>query len=165
MSGALLRGVLTGSRVLRTARNLLARSATRIPPVARRLAGQISGIHIAYPAPRGAHPLTGRRAPDLPLSDGRRLYEALRAGRFLLVTPGHESVPAAMAGGWSGTVECASLDGPTRTAVLVRPDAYVAWATDEADPERRAAGIRHALTDWCGAPTETTTPHAAAGSS
>ncbi|MDX6429561.1 MAG: hypothetical protein QOE54_1927 [Streptosporangiaceae bacterium] len=161
-SGALLR-VLTAPRVLRAARNLVAHSATRLRPVTRRLTGAISGLGIAYPAPRGAHPLTGRRAPDLPLADGHRLYEALRTRRFVLVMPGTEPAPAAVATGWADRVECTALAGPTRSAVLVRPDAYVAWATDEQHPQARADAILRALTDWCGAPAQSTAPQPAAG--
>jgi 2-polyprenyl-6-methoxyphenol hydroxylase-like FAD-dependent oxidoreductase len=156
MSGALLRFLLTAPRALCTARNFLARSATRLRPVTQRITGAVSGIDIAYPAPRGAHPLTGMRAPDLPLIGGRRLYEALRTRRFVLVTPEHEPPPASVAGDWADRVECAALAGPTRTAVLVRPDAYIAWATNEPDPERRATAIRWALTDCCGTPTAST---------
>jgi hypothetical protein len=37
--------------------------------------------------------------------------------------------------------------------MLVRPDGYVAWASDEQDAVRRAAALGTALTRWCGAPT------------
>jgi 2-polyprenyl-6-methoxyphenol hydroxylase-like FAD-dependent oxidoreductase len=152
MSGALLRIVLTVPRTLLGTRNALAHAVTALRPVTRRVAEAVSGVDLAYPAPDGAHPLTGKRAPDLPLTDGRRLYEALRASRFVLVTPEREPVPAAVTKGWADRIESTSVAGPTRTTVLVRPDAYVAWATGEHDPERRAAALRDALTGWCGAP-------------
>jgi hypothetical protein len=37
--------------------------------------------------------------------------------------------------------------------VLVRPDGYVAWATDETAPASRDEALRTALTRWCGQPT------------
>ena len=37
--------------------------------------------------------------------------------------------------------------------MLVRPDGYVAWATDETAPASRDAALRTALTRWCGQPT------------
>ncbi|MEV6139559.1 hypothetical protein AB0L63_26590 [Nocardia sp. NPDC051990] len=37
---------------------------------------------------------------------------------------------------------------PTPAAVLLRPDGYVAWASEEPD----AAGLPEALTVWVGAP-------------
>jgi 2-polyprenyl-6-methoxyphenol hydroxylase-like FAD-dependent oxidoreductase len=165
VSGALLRGILMDGRALRTARSVVIRAATRIRPVTRRLAGTISGIDLAYPAPRGAHPLTGRRATDVPLTGRRRLYETLRAGRFVLVTPGNEPASAEVTSGWADRVEFAALAGPSRTVVLVRPDAYVAWATGEPHPERRDAMIRHALAEWCGSPAGTPTSQPTAGRS
>jgi hypothetical protein len=36
--------------------------------------------------------------------------------------------------------------------VLVRPDGYVAWATDETAPPSRDAELHTALTRWCGQP-------------
>ncbi|MDX3234216.1 FAD-dependent monooxygenase [Streptomyces sp. ME03-5709C] len=154
MSGALLRGVLTTPRALTGVRDLSARTILRLPPVAARLAGAIPGIDIAYPAPHGADPLTGRRAPDVPVADGRRLYEALRTRRFVLVAPPDAPVAAPMAEEWAGEVEFTVAGGATTRTVLVRPDAYVAWATSERRPERRAEEVRHALTTWCGAGRE-----------
>jgi 2-polyprenyl-6-methoxyphenol hydroxylase-like FAD-dependent oxidoreductase len=130
-SGTIIRLALLRYAPARALRNGVARTALRIPRVARRVAGTISGIDIAYPRPRGAHPLTGRRAADLPLADGRRLYEALRGGRFVLV-----------GGAPDGRVEAVEPTQPG-PAILVRPDGYIAWAGDPAE----AAG---ALARWCG---------------
>ncbi|MEU1179237.1 FAD-dependent monooxygenase [Streptomyces sp. NPDC005820] len=99
-------------------------------PARRRAVGQITGIGYRYPAPRGAHRLTGTRVPDLALAGGGRLYEALRGGRFVLVTPADDADPTPArkdrltVGHWAGE---------RRTALLVRPDGYVAWASDTAD--------------------------------
>jgi 2-polyprenyl-6-methoxyphenol hydroxylase-like FAD-dependent oxidoreductase len=152
-SGTLLRLALLGPRALRAARGVLGAAATRIGPVADRLAGRLSGISIAYPAPSGAHRLAGRRAPDVRLAPGDqapgRLYEALRGGRFLLVAPAQDQAVAAA--GWPGRLAVATAEGPTRTTVLVRPDGYIAWAADQPDQ----ADLTAALTSWCGQPTST----------
>jgi 2-polyprenyl-6-methoxyphenol hydroxylase-like FAD-dependent oxidoreductase len=159
LSGTILRLVLLHSRVLRAVRGGLAGAAARFAPVSTRIAGMISGIAIGYRMPHGAHKLAGTRAPDLPLvaPDGKpsRLYEALRAGRFVLLAPAGD--PAASVGGWEGRVEEAAVRGGSGTVMLVRPDGYVAWASDETDPERRAAAVRAALADACGAPAARTT--------
>jgi 2-polyprenyl-6-methoxyphenol hydroxylase-like FAD-dependent oxidoreductase len=147
-SGVILRGALIRRRVPRAARDVAVRVLTRVRPVARRMAGAISMIDLAYPAPLGAHPLTGRRAPDIPLAGHgpRTLYHALRPGRFLLVMPPGTDGDASPAAAWGDCVDLVTAGGPTRTTVLVRPDGYIAWA---ADADERAA-VRAALTEWCG---------------
>jgi hypothetical protein len=150
-SGALLRIGLTGPPALVAARRLLATAATRTPLSARLAAGTLSGLSISYPAPRGAHPLTGKRVADLPLADGRRLYEALRDGRFLLAaTPGALSADAAA--GYAGRVDTVEVARPSSTVALIRPDAYIAWADGQATAGDRTPEIRAALARWCGTP-------------
>jgi 2-polyprenyl-6-methoxyphenol hydroxylase-like FAD-dependent oxidoreductase len=158
MSGTLLRLVLVRSLLARAARSALARLATRVGPASRRLAGRLSGIAIAYPAPPGAHRQAGKRAPDIPLAGGDqlpiRLYEALRAGRFVLVVP--EGDHAVALDDWTGRVGVVTRADGSGTRMLVRPDGYVAWACDETDPERREAATQAALADACGAPVVAT---------
>lgn len=128
-SGALLRLAAMRSAPLRAIRNVIGQTAVRLGPVGGRFAGAVSGVAIAYPAPRGAHPLTGRRAPDVRLAgDGpARLYEALRSGRFVLVARnGVAALPERLA----DRVDVVAPAGPGTPAMLVRPDAYVAWAAD-----------------------------------
>jgi hypothetical protein len=117
------------------------------------MAGAVSGIDLAYPAPRGAHPLVGRRAPDIPLAGDTPLYHALRPGRFLLVLPPNAASPADPTAGWEDRVDHAIAGGATRTTVLVRPDAYIAWAGADSDPDRQATAIRAALDRYCGPAT------------
>ncbi|MEU9844380.1 FAD-dependent monooxygenase, partial [Actinomadura sp. NPDC048032] len=151
-SGALLRFTLAEPRWARAARAAAAFAATRVPPAARRVAAAVSGIDIAYPAPRGSHPLTGRRAPDVPLAGGAgSLFRLLGDGRFVLVVAANDPAVTYLATKrWAGRVHCAVAGGATRTTALVRPDGYIAWATDETAPDRRAAEIRDALGRWCG---------------
>jgi hypothetical protein len=148
-SGALLRIGLKSRPALVPARNALALAATRIPFLAKRLAGAISGVGISYPAPPGAHPLTGKRVADLRLADGRRLYEALRGGRFLLAaSPG--TLPADAVDGYRDRVESAPIARASSTVALIRPDAYIAWAAPAG--EALAPQISGALARWCGSP-------------
>lgn len=106
-------------------------SATR--PAAAKAMGMISGIGIAYDRPRGAHRLTGTRAPDLELGEGR-LYELLRKGEFVLVTPG-TGTSAEAAGPRAiptvpGNVVRAHWASGRGDSLLIRPDGYIAWAED-----------------------------------
>ncbi|MFD8072574.1 FAD-dependent oxidoreductase [Streptomyces sp. NPDC059718] len=135
-SGGIIRLAMAHNALQRAFRDLVSLAVGHLPPLRRRALGAITGIGIAYPAPRGAHPLTGGRAPDLPLREGR-LYEALRAGRFVLVTP--EGAAAGPAD--ARAVHVTRTDGG-RTTLLVRPDGYVAWAAD--------GGHDAALTAWAG---------------
>lgn len=155
-SGALLRFALAEPLWLRAVRGAAAWAAAHVRPVARRVAGAVSGIDIAYPAPRGAHRLTGRRAPDVPLAGSPgRLHELLGDGRFVLVVAANDPAVTYLATKrWAGRVHCALAGGATRTTVLVRPDGYIAWATGETAPDLRAAEIRDALSHWCGRPAE-----------
>ena len=147
-SSALLHGALLHVPApLRAGRSAAVRTMSRVRPLANRMAGAISGLAISYPAPRGAHPLTGRRVADLRLADGRRLYEALRSGRFLLVSPA-EAGPRGgqLADSLAGHVETVALAQHARATVLVRPDAYIGWASDDpaADPGAALARLVHA---------------------
>jgi len=99
-----------------------------------------------------AHPLAGRGAPELRLADGTHLGELMRDGRgvALDLTPAGRLRGAAE--GWAGRIRYAAgkaVDDLGLSAVLVRPDGIVAWASDgEPDEEEfaRAAGR------WFGAP-------------
>lgn len=80
-----------------------------------------------------AHPLVGRSCPDFELADGRRVGELLRAQRGLLLDFDNKLSPPK-------NVTHVPLDATDRlglSAVLVRPDGFVAWATD-GSPDRLA---------------------------
>lgn len=130
----------------------------RLDEPRRRLAAELSGLGLRYDLGEG-HPLLGRRMPDLQLdtaSGPRRLATLLHEARPLLLdlgTPGGvdagpwadrvRSIEAAYSGAWAlpaiGTVTAP-------TAVLVRPDGYVAWVG-----EGSGRGLEEALGNWVGA--------------
>lgn len=100
----------------------------RVGPARARATGQITGLGVAYPAPRGAHPLVGRRVPDVALAGGTRLYEALRAGQFVLILPQGTAYK-------NDGLRVAHWASDRRTALLVRPDGYAAWAARDVPGE------------------------------
>ncbi|WP_405530237.1 FAD-dependent monooxygenase [Streptomyces avidinii] len=136
ISGAITRGVLSAPRSVRVRRlrDVVMPWVSRLSSVTALGERLLSGIGISYPAPLGSHPLTGRRVPDLRLADGRRLYEVLRGGGFVLVAQGHP-VPE------SEWLKVVSPAGSLRTTLLIRPDGHIAWATEEPDPERLRAEL------------------------
>ncbi|MDN3311014.1 FAD-dependent monooxygenase [Microbacterium oryzae] len=95
--------------------------------VNRFLAERIASIGIRYDL-GSDHSLVGRRLRDLPSTTGR-LYERMRAGRWLLLDQtGRLSID-----GWSERVDRITdvgeeLDAP---AVLLRPDGHIAWVGEE----------------------------------
>jgi hypothetical protein len=125
----------------------------------KRLAGNISGLDIHYDLGEG-HPLLGRRMPDLDLetADGPlRVFTLLHDARPVVlnfgepgrldITPWADRVQlldAAYVGLWELPV-LGPITPPT--AVLVRPDGYIAWVEDGS-----ATGLRDALTTWFGNP-------------
>jgi flavin-dependent dehydrogenase len=122
-----------------------------------RLGATMSGLDIRYDLGEG-HPLLGRRMPDLDLgtADGPvRVFTLLHDARPVLLNLGApggldiapwadrvQLVEAKYEGGW----ELPALGAVTApTAVLVRPDGYVAWVA-----ERSQVGLVDALTTWFG---------------
>ncbi|UFR05228.1 FAD-dependent monooxygenase [Streptomyces sp. Go40/10] len=139
ISGAITRGVLSAPRssAVRRLRDLALPAVSRLSSLTALGESRLSGIGVSYPAPRGSHRLTGQRVPDLRLAGGRRLYEVLRDGRFVLVTRGRP-VPGTP---W---LNVAAPAGELRTTLLVRPDGHIAWAADEPDP----GALRGELQRW-----------------
>ncbi|MBW8840820.1 MAG: FAD-dependent monooxygenase [Sphingomonadales bacterium] len=83
------------------------------------------------------HPLVGRSVPDFRLADGKRVGELLRQGKALLLDFDTGSPLATPARRWDGPVTYISTDVEDclgLSAVLVRPDGIVAWASDAGDP-------------------------------
>jgi len=127
----------------------------------RRFAAMMSGLDIHYELGEG-HPLLGRRMPDLDLVTAKgplRVFTLLHYARPLLLNlgaPGGFDIAA-----WAGADRVQLIDaqytGPWQlpaigavtppTAVLVRPDGYVAWVG-----ERTGSGLPEALTTWFGPP-------------
>lgn len=142
-SGGIVRLAMARRSTTLALRAALAAVVTRAAPVRRRALGQVTGVGVRYAAPLGAHRMTGLRVPDVALGGGGRLHQALRGGRFVLITPepyddGGARKERLAVERWAS--------GSRRTTVLVRPDGYVAWAADSAG----AADVEAALATHVG---------------
>ncbi|WP_395361190.1 FAD-dependent monooxygenase [Streptomyces sp. YH02] len=130
-SGALVRLAMAHTPLTRAARSLAARLLSAVRPASARAMGMISGLGIAYAPPAGSKRPAGRRAPDTRLREGR-LYELLRAGEFVLITPegGLPALPETAPVSPERLIRATWTDPTRRTAVLVRPDGYVHWTSN-----------------------------------
>ncbi len=78
-------------------------------------------------------PLVGRSCPDFELEDGTRLGTLLQDGNGLLLDFGGRASLQALDGLWGDHVKYVASDAKDRlglSALLVRPDGFVAWASD-----------------------------------
>jgi 2-polyprenyl-6-methoxyphenol hydroxylase-like FAD-dependent oxidoreductase len=114
-------------------------------------AERVWGVSLRYDL-GGSHPLVGRSAPDFQLVDGTKLGELLRTGTGLFLDLDVRSPLRALASRWSGRITYVASDAKDRlglSAVLLRPDGFVAWAS-EAAPDHEEAS--QAASRWFGEP-------------
>jgi 2-polyprenyl-6-methoxyphenol hydroxylase-like FAD-dependent oxidoreductase len=133
----------------------------------KQFAGMMSGLDIRYDFGEG-HPLLGRRMPDLDVAIGnqpKRVFELLHDARPLLINFGGRSALVNIAAPWADRIRIVDaeyhgiwelpvigiVDAPT--AVLVRPDGYVAWVHEGSED-----GLADALAYWFGLPAGSTRP-------
>jgi 2-polyprenyl-6-methoxyphenol hydroxylase-like FAD-dependent oxidoreductase len=118
----------------------------RLPDVAKHMAALLAGNDVRYDV-GDDHPLSGWPVPTLTLDDGRRVEELLHDARPVLLDLGGGIADAAR--GWADRVDvvAATVADPPATALLIRPDGYVAWAADGPAEE---AGLHAALRRWFG---------------
>jgi 2-polyprenyl-6-methoxyphenol hydroxylase-like FAD-dependent oxidoreductase len=131
----------------------------------RRIGALIAGTDVRYPLPNpNQHPLTGTFARDLTLHTGpgtTSVAELMRTGRPILLDLTGRPDLGQVAAGWQDRVDirAAGTDRRPADALLIRPDAHIAWAATTGEPAGTAAlELREALSGWFGPPLETTVP-------
>jgi hypothetical protein len=125
----------------------------------RRIGALIAGTDVRYPGPNpNHHALTGTFAANLTLHTGQAttsVAELAQTERPLLVDLAGRSDLRETARGWQHRIDIhtASTDDRPADALLIRPDAYIAWAATIDEPTDTAAlTLREALCYWFGEP-------------
>ncbi|MEV4116130.1 FAD-dependent monooxygenase [Nonomuraea sp. NPDC049695] len=125
----------------------------------RRMGALVAGTDIRYPMPgSGHHPLAGTFTPDLTLHTDQgktSVAELMHTARPILLNLTDRPDLRETARGWQSRVEIhtAKTDHRPADALLIRPDAHIAWAASLDEPADTAApALREALTGWFGTP-------------
>jgi 2-polyprenyl-6-methoxyphenol hydroxylase-like FAD-dependent oxidoreductase len=130
---------------------------------ARRLGAMIAGTDIRYPGPGsgfgfGSHALTGTFAPDLILHTGQgtsSVAELMHPARPVLLDLADRPELRETARDWQPRIDIhtAETDHRPADALLIRPDAHIAWAASTGEPAGTATpALREALSCWFGTP-------------
>ncbi|HEX3686940.1 MAG TPA: FAD-dependent monooxygenase [Gaiellaceae bacterium] len=123
----------------------------------RRLGALMAGTDIRYPpSDPSAHALTGTFAADLVLrtEEGTTsVAELMHTARPVFLDLADRRDLREIASGWQPRIDLytAETDDRPADAILIRPDAYIAWAAavDELT-DTAALGLREALSRWFG---------------
>ncbi|WP_106401101.1 FAD-dependent monooxygenase [Actinocorallia populi] len=125
----------------------------------RRMGALLAGGDIRYPVPDAdPHPLAGTFAPDLTLHTDQGVTgvaELMRPARPVLLVLADRADLCEAARDWRQRVDVRTAETGDRPAdaLLIRPDAHIAWAAAVDEPAATAApALRQALTTWFGTP-------------
>ena len=110
-------------------------------------AERVWGVSLRYDL-GGEHPLVGRSCPDFELADGTRVGALLKEGSGLVLDFDRQASLQALDGLWGDRVRYVPGNVRDRlglSALLVRPDGFVAWASDSA---ASPADVTRAAARW-----------------
>lgn len=113
--------------------------------------GKMSGMMMRYDLP-GDHPLTGRSTPDFQFEDGTRVGDHMHEGKALLLDFTEAQDLATLGVTRPDRLQYIAakpIDAKGLTTLFVRPDGFVAWATDS-NGDRDAAEA--SIEQWLGGP-------------
>ncbi|HEY3764091.1 MAG TPA: FAD-dependent monooxygenase [Gaiellales bacterium] len=126
----------------------------------RRIGALIAATGIRYPFPNpNEHPLTGTFAPSLTLHTDQgtaKLAELIHTARPVLMDLADRSDLREIVRDWQHRVEIHTVSTGDRPAdaLLIRPDAHIAWAATVDEPSDTAVpALREALSRWFGEPS------------
>ncbi|GAB7128554.1 FAD-dependent monooxygenase [Silvimonas sp. JCM 19000] len=134
------------------------REVIATPDAATWFAERIWGVSLRYETggePAATHPLVGRSTPDFQLQDGTQLGSLLHDGKGCLLCFGPSASGSALIAPWRARVNFLAApvkDSLGLSAVLLRPDGVVAWASSVDAPLEADASLKAALQRWFGLP-------------
>jgi 2-polyprenyl-6-methoxyphenol hydroxylase-like FAD-dependent oxidoreductase len=113
------------------------------------VAGRLWGITTRYDL-GGDHPLVGHSVPNFEFEDGTTIGELMRDGRGILLDFNRNTSLEPLASEYHDRIKLVS--GRAReqlglSTVLIRPDGFVAWASDS-EPDEKS--LRGAVARWFG---------------
>ncbi|WP_405459124.1 FAD-dependent monooxygenase [Streptomyces sp. NBC_00101] len=138
----------------------------RNPAVSRQLGDMISDQDVTLPRDPDGHPWTGMFLPNFPLRTARGetcVADLLHSGRLQLIILSGETETALRkaAGPWDEVLDVVTAPAGAigrLTAVLVRPDGYIAWADEGDGSDDGAPALEAALDALLGRRDPSATP-------
>ena len=113
-------------------------------------AERVWGVSFRYD-PGGGHPLAGRSVPDFELADGTKVGSLLHDAKGLFLDFDRRASLRSLTRRWRQRLTYVAGNARDQLglrALLVRPDGFVAWASDTAPDEEDAV---RAISRWFGA--------------
>ena len=110
-------------------------------------AGRVWGVTTHYNF-SGDHPLTGHSVPNFELEDGTRIGELMHDGHGMLLDFDSNASLRVLASEYGDRIKYVSGRAKEQfglRTVLIRPDGFIAWASDS-EPKEEA--IRQAVALW-----------------
>jgi hypothetical protein len=112
-------------------------------------AGRVWGVTTRYDL-GGDHPMVGHSVPNFEFEDGTSIGELMRDGQGMLLDFNGNASLETWASEYGGRIKFVSgraKEQPGLSVVLVRPDGFIAWASD-IEPDEQS--IRQAASRWFG---------------
>ena len=111
------------------------------------IAGRVWGVSTHYDL-GGGHPLVGHSAPNFEFEDGARIGERMHDGHGMLLDFDRNASLKALAAEYGDRIKYVSGRAKEQlglSTVLIRPDGYIAWASDNEPNEQ---SIEQAAAHW-----------------
>jgi 2-polyprenyl-6-methoxyphenol hydroxylase-like FAD-dependent oxidoreductase len=112
-------------------------------------AGRVWGVATRYDL-GGDHPLVGHSVPNFEFEDGTTIGELMRDGQGMLLDFNRSASLETLASAYGDRIKCVSGRAKEQLGlrtVLIRPDGFIAWASDD-EPDEQS--IRRAVALWFG---------------